>query len=371
MDWLPLFCTDGHASSADQRPLRLKAHTITLDTPDGPVNVQVWIGGRGFPVAVLHGLTANSGIYMLWLGFLARLCKVIAMDLPAHGGTDPLPRGVEYLRGSGDLLNRLLDHLGINHAGIIGHSLGGRIACEAASQDTSGRFSFLILADPATGEDWDKRMHNVRHNPLKLIPLSRVFVEDFVRLVAHIRQTDHSDDLIRMGIDTYMGDVRRPIRTLLQITKKLVDAPPSVELLEQIADAGIPTIVIWGDRDQLIGRKAAESNARITHGQLCVVSGGGHSWMLEDRGLALRIIMHSLSDRSTPGSLWDILTRTIAERTGLNPHTATATDLEHSRLYQPGSAAVALTPDHETSDQVQTWHFAGPVTWRNYSFLPA
>lgn len=214
MGAIPSFCTDDKILNESDRPLRLEPADLLVDTPWGPTNVKVRIGGRGFPFVVLHGLSANSRIYLLWLGFLARFFKVIAIDLPGHGGTDRLPPKQPYMEGSGILLNCVLDQLGINFVGIIGHSLGGRIACEAASHNPE-QVAVLILVDSVTGEDWDRRMRNVRRLPVLFPILAAEFLQDFGELISNIRKTDHSTDLIRLGFDTYMGHVRNPLRVLL------------------------------------------------------------------------------------------------------------------------------------------------------------
>ena len=126
---IPSFCRRDQGFGDDERPLRLAPSTISVETAYGEMQVKVWIGGHGFPIVVLHGLSANSRIYLLWLGFLALFFKVIAVDLPGHGGTDHLPRGCEYMAGSGMVLDGVLDTLGIDYVGIIAHSMGARIAC--------------------------------------------------------------------------------------------------------------------------------------------------------------------------------------------------------------------------------------------------
>jgi pimeloyl-ACP methyl ester carboxylesterase len=350
MGAMPSFCIKGEGLGGVDvdvdRPVRLKPSVIKVAAPWGPIDVKVWIGGRGFPVVVLHGLSANSRIYLLWLGFLALFVKVIAMDLPGHGGTDKLPQEQEFMEGSGILLNCVLDSLGINYAGIIGHSLGGRIACEAASRNPE-RVVVLILVDSVTGDAWDKRMRNVRRMPLLVLPLAMEFLQDLGSLISNIQRTDHSGQLVRMGFDTYMGHVRHPMRSLLPTTKKLIDASPSVTLLEQIAAAGIATIVIRGEHDQLVTMASAESTARITHARLIIVEDAGHSWVLQNRETARHILVHGLSDSETPESLGNILAGAIRRLLRLDPTVTTQSDLEGSGLYGPGSLAVALTPNAE------------------------
>ncbi len=366
MGALPAFCSSGDGLVELDRPLRLKSSVIDVDVPWGTSKVKVWIGGRGFPVVALHGLSANSRIYLLWLGFLALFVKVIAIDLPGHGGTDRLPPDQEFMAGSGILLNGVLDSLGVNFAGIIGHSLGGRIACEAASRKPK-RIVVLILVDAVTGAAWDQRMRNVRHMPFLVVPLAMEFLQDMTSLISHIRKTDHSDQLIRLGFDTYMGHVRHPMRSLLPTTRKLIDASPSVDLLELIAAAGVPTIVIRGDRDRLVTQAAAESTSAITGARLIVVENAGHSWVLENRETARHILVNGLADRETPESLGNVLAGAVRRLRKLDPNVTTACELERSRLYKAGALAIALTPDVERWEEGKPFSDSeGEVSWKYY-----
>jgi pimeloyl-ACP methyl ester carboxylesterase len=86
--------------------------------------------GQGTPVVLVHGL-ANNG-YMQWKRFgrvekLAQSYRVITVDNRGHGSSgkphDPDQYGVEMVE---DLV-RLLDHLKIDKAHMVGYSMGGFI----------------------------------------------------------------------------------------------------------------------------------------------------------------------------------------------------------------------------------------------------
>ncbi len=57
---IPSFCRRDQGFGDDERPLRLAPSTISVETAYGEMQVKVWIGGHGFPIVVLHGLSANS-----------------------------------------------------------------------------------------------------------------------------------------------------------------------------------------------------------------------------------------------------------------------------------------------------------------------
>jgi len=87
--------------------------------------------GAGPPVILLHGYTGTLDRHFVANGVLANIAKdhrAIAMDLRGHGKSgkphDPKAYGDELAR---DVV-RLLDHLKIQRAHIVGYSLGAVIA---------------------------------------------------------------------------------------------------------------------------------------------------------------------------------------------------------------------------------------------------
>jgi pimeloyl-ACP methyl ester carboxylesterase len=87
--------------------------------------------GAGSPVVMLHGYTGTADRHFIANGVFADVAKdhrAIAMDLRAHGKSgkphDPRMYGDEM---ANDVV-RLLDHLEIRRAHILGYSLGAMIA---------------------------------------------------------------------------------------------------------------------------------------------------------------------------------------------------------------------------------------------------
>jgi len=89
-------------------------------------------GGRGEPVVLIHGFTGTAERHFGRTGMTEALEKagyrVIAMDCRGHGQSgkplEPAKYGLEMAR---DVV-RLLDHLKIDRAHIVGYSMGGGIA---------------------------------------------------------------------------------------------------------------------------------------------------------------------------------------------------------------------------------------------------
>jgi pimeloyl-ACP methyl ester carboxylesterase len=86
--------------------------------------------GTGEPVVLIHGLAATA--YLNWQipGIFAALAKdhrVIALDLPGHGGSDKPEKPEVYGAQMAEDVVLLMDHLDIKKAHVVGYSLGGMI----------------------------------------------------------------------------------------------------------------------------------------------------------------------------------------------------------------------------------------------------
>src|SRR5580704_934040 len=83
--------------------------------------------GDSVPVLLLHGFGADLNTWMFTQPALAEGRRVIALDLPGHGGSskDVGTGDVESLTNA---VEGALGELGVERGHIIGHSMGGAIA---------------------------------------------------------------------------------------------------------------------------------------------------------------------------------------------------------------------------------------------------
>ncbi len=98
------------------------------------VQIQFVDKGRGAPVVLLHGFTGSYARHWEAPGVMAALetagYRVIAMDCRGHGQSSKPHEASQYgLEMVQDVL-RLLDHLRIDRAHIVGYSMGGAIASQ-------------------------------------------------------------------------------------------------------------------------------------------------------------------------------------------------------------------------------------------------
>jgi pimeloyl-ACP methyl ester carboxylesterase len=112
--------------------------------------------GSGFPVVLLHGLTATHRYVVMGSKALQRAGHdVLAYDARGHGASDPAPSPEAYTYAdlAEDLL-AVMDDAGFDRAVLAGASMGAHTAVRAALEHPE-RVAGLVLVTPAYDpEDW-------------------------------------------------------------------------------------------------------------------------------------------------------------------------------------------------------------------------
>jgi len=96
-------------------------------------SIRSFEGGAGEPVVLLHGLGGGAANWALVADDLVLSHRVVAIDLPGHGGSDPLPRGAgvdDYADAVAAAIAGRVD----GPALVVGHSFGGQVALRLAER---------------------------------------------------------------------------------------------------------------------------------------------------------------------------------------------------------------------------------------------
>ena len=142
---------------------RLTARGPDIEPPgtildlDGERIHVVQAGTAGAPaILLIHGFCGSTFSWRDVVPLLARHYHVVALDLPGFGFSDRR-RELEYsLESHGRRAARLLEHLGIARATVVGHSMGGGVAEHLAVRYPE-RVDRLVLAaaiDAGAEQPW-------------------------------------------------------------------------------------------------------------------------------------------------------------------------------------------------------------------------
>lgn len=332
-DTTPVIGPTSGAAAPKKLP-QLARHKIQL--ADGH-EVGVSVCGRGVPIVLVHGFTAEGMLYAQTLSrIVSRGFKVVAIDTAGHGSTQGLPAGGANFEAYTKLLRRTVDELGIKKAMFAGHSMGGRLITELAARNPE-RVLTLILLDAIVGETWDKIVAVSRFNPLLLAGVGGVLLADSLSTVPFVKDPKQAVKFARLARPMVGNHLRNPLR-IAGPGLSILRSKSSRWMLEAVREARVPLVAIHGDRDIVVPLSTARSAARLAGGMLVVVEGGRHSWLLKDPE-TLPAILTELFE----GPLGQESRRRDFEKMGLAPD-ATVEQIE-SAFYDKDAPVLGLTPD--------------------------
>lgn len=317
---------------------RLARHTVTLS--DGH-EVGVAVCGRGVPLVLVHGFSAEGILYAQTLSRLVGSgFRVIAIDTAGHGGTLGLPTGGASMEHYTRMLGRVLDELGIRRAVLCGHSMGGRLVTELAAQEPD-RALAVVLLDAIVGDTWDRMVNLFRVAPPLLAGVAGVLVLDSVSTVPLLRDPAQARKLGRLIAPVIGGHLRRPWR-MLGPAVSILRSRGSGWMLDRIAEEEIPLVVIHGQRDVAVPMATARDSADRGNGALVTVEKAGHSWLLRDPRTLPAIL-----DALIASHVGEAITTRIAADVGLSSpgylDGVTFDDLDATYL-DPDAQILELTP---------------------------
>jgi pimeloyl-ACP methyl ester carboxylesterase len=216
------------------------------------------MAGSGPPVVLIHGMVNSSRHWRSVALCLADRHTVIAPDLIGHGDS-ATPRGDYSLGAHASSIRDLLAVLGVDRATIVGHSLGGGVAMQFFYQFPQRTERLVLISSGGLG-------HEV--SPL-LRSATLPGVSALLSLAAHPRLLSGlqlaGDGLSRSGSrqGIYLQAIARALRPLEQpgarkaflhtlravidVHGQRVSATDRLYLL-----AGMPTLIVWGERDHTI-----------------------------------------------------------------------------------------------------------------------
>jgi pimeloyl-ACP methyl ester carboxylesterase len=102
--------------------------------------------GQGQPLVLLHGLFGSADNWGTFAKHFSQYYQVISVDLRNHGRS-PHSESQNYTDMAGDLVE-LCDSLNLDTIHLLGHSLGGKVAMQFATQYPE-RIDQLIVVDIA------------------------------------------------------------------------------------------------------------------------------------------------------------------------------------------------------------------------------
>ena len=270
----------------------------------------------GQPALFVHGLGGASTNWTDLMGLLADRLDGEALDLPGFGRSQPPRRGDFSLDSHVRSVVRHLERGSRGPVHLFGNSLGGAVSTRVAAERPD-LVRTLTLISPALPNLRPKRGSDPRL-PLLLVPglsklatrsLAKRTPEQRAQAVLEICYADTSR-IPQQRIDEAVAEVARrnglawaelaftaSLRGL--IASYLERGPRS--LWRQAATVTAPTLLLWGDKDQLVDVALAPRARRtFPDSRLLVLPDTGHVAQLEQPEIVARAflgLIEELEDR--------------------------------------------------------------------------
>jgi pimeloyl-ACP methyl ester carboxylesterase len=244
------------------------------------IAVRLLRNGKGEPLMFLHGASGFPG----WLPFFEKLAARYDVLVPEHPGfgTSDNPPWIRNVPDVAMYYLDFLDGLGPTKVHVIGHSLGGWIAAEAAARNAT-QFASLTLIAPAgvrvkgiiCGDNFiwspEELVRNLFHN--------QSFAE---KMLAHTPSDEDLDlQLTNRFMATKLGWEPRWFNPALE------------RWLHRIQ---VPTYILWGREDKILPSAYAEAwRARVPGVRVDVLPECGHLPQIEKADITAEKVLAFLA----------------------------------------------------------------------------
>lgn len=240
-------------------------------------------GPRDAPVLILlHGSNSDLQTWQPWVDRLGTRYRIVRFDQIGHGLTGPNPTRDYSDAAFVGTLDRLMRKLAIGKFVLAGSSMGGGVAWRYALAHPE-RLNGLVLIDasgmPKTNDEGTPLAFRLARTPgpreLMLMITPRALIAD------GLRQSFGNPGLVtETMIDRYWELLRYPGNRQATLDRFTTPRTPSDPA--SLAALRIPTLILWGQRDQLLPVSGARwFGDRIAGSKVVIYPDVGHLPMEE------------------------------------------------------------------------------------------
>jgi len=244
----------------------------SITTDQGIVHYEVY--GRGKPVILLHGWLGSWGLWQETMGYLGRYYRTYAMDFWGFGESGK-KRETYAVQDFVSLVNQFMEQLGIMHAPLVGHSMGGTVSLSVAIRYPERVSKVVVVGSPIVGSSLAIPLKLAGYRPIAFMLFNMMGTFRFAMKVASpiICRDERfaammDRDLSRTTVESFLLSIASLRRTDLR------------PMLDQIK---IPAMGIYGDRDVIVHPKQWQPMQKgIPQAQIERFPTAGHFLMLEE-----------------------------------------------------------------------------------------
>ena len=231
--------------------------------------------GRGHPLVLVHGWGFDTRMWDDQFEAFAKRFKVMRYDIRGFGKSAPPTIGKEYSHTKD--LKALLNQLGIDHAYLIGLSMGGYIALDFTIEYPEMTKALILVDSTIGGFQWSKTWSELWKSIWKEAKKESVKAAKDLELKATFFEPALEKPDVAFRLKQMVSDYSGwhfvntdPLRSL---------DPPAIDRLQEIR---VPTLIIIGERDLPDFHMIADIlNKKIQNSKRITLKRAGHVSCME------------------------------------------------------------------------------------------
>lgn len=239
--------------------------------------------GSGPVVVLLHGVCSSLETWEGWKQNIGGSYRIIRMDIPGFGMTGPAPDKSQYTREQAvEFLNDFMGVMGVEKFSLGGNSLGGYISWNYALKYPE-KVTHLILIDPVGYHQKLPGLLALASNPVMRPSVRSMMPCGLLRKAVYQVYGDKSKvtpAVVERYYDFAMREGNKG--AYVDVFAEIRHQNDSPELSKEIPNIAVPTLVMWGTKDEWIPFTYFESWKRdLPSARFIAYEGAGHVPMEE------------------------------------------------------------------------------------------
>ncbi|WP_420590592.1 alpha/beta fold hydrolase [Bacterioplanoides sp.] len=220
---------------------------------------------------MVHGGGDSLSVWNRWADQLQQDYRVIRIDMPGHGLSDPYPDGQYNTVKIADSIGEVVDLLQLNEFVLVAHSYGGEASLHYIQRQPDKVKALVLVAPGAYKPEWEDIKDYVESFNQSYLP-----GKSGVRQSLQIMFADPArigDEIVDYSYDLYQY---QPNWGTLQAMEQ--GSADHYQEVSGTTDIKVPTLLLWGDQDKVsnlnnIGRRL---HREIPDSELVVYPDVGH-----------------------------------------------------------------------------------------------